>query len=530
MNLTKLATNITFEVAGQWDVNVNDGNTNIVKRVTYSLPSPNDRNWHHATGFFSRANSTGTVSLSLYVDGNGPIYMSEPGNPLPTNDASLVIGNDAGTYTDRFFYGAISDVRIWNIPRSQNDIVYNYQYRLIGSEPGLIGYWKLDEDSATYSQSNPTSFSDSTSYKNNGISSFISTNPVSWISTPSFAPVVRIGTNAGEIGQQSGSVAIGFNAGQTAQGKNAIAIGNQAGQNQQPQNSIVLNASGSALSGTKENALYVTPIREDTASGVVALGYNPLTKEVTYFNNYSSVLWASGSLITTTDTAYQFIDWSSFAGPIELNKFNIRYEIECYWNYSNSSYPGTYIIMGPNNMTASDNTPNADTSNTYVGGVTNWTNIMAGGTWSNITQEFNQSYRNRFMCGFAHQISAGLTEQRCRTFLTGEMSLQNRPTAQSGITDPSPEERNIFNRFTCNNYTTQRVSGTWFTYQLPLSDTNNSCMRLDGTATFAAQTYWNGFLASGINRIGLRLNDGFTPSDTRPRGAQYIYRIFRVRK
>jgi hypothetical protein len=242
------------------------------------------------------------------------------------------------------------------------------------------------------------------------------------------------------------------------------------------------------------------------------------------------VLWASGSLITSTDTATPFMDWSSTAGNIDLTLFNIRYEIECNWDYSASVYPAAFIHIAPNNITASDYQNDPNTGNTFVGGVTNWTNIMADGAWGNITGEFNQSYRNRFMGGFANQISAGLTEQRCRTLLNGELMLQSRPTGQSGITDPSTEERNIFNRFTCNNYTTQRVSGSWLTYQISGNDFQNSHMRQDGTAIFSAQSYWNGFLASGINRLGLRLNDGLDTTITRPRGAHYVYRIYRVRK
>lgn len=242
-------------------------------------------------------------------------------------------------------------------------------------------------------------------------------------------------------------------------------------------------------------------------------------------------LWASGSLITTTDTAFPFMDWSSFAGSIDLNLFNIRYEIDCYWNWNNATYPAAFIHIAPNNITASDYQTDPNTSSTFVGGVTHWTNMMAGGAWGGITGEFNQSYRNRFMGGFLNAITGSLTEQRCRTLLNGELRLQTRPTGQASFTtDPALTERNIFNRFSCNNYTTQSVGGTWLTYQTVGSDFQNSCMRVDGTATFAAQTYWSGYLAAGINRIGLRLNDGFTPSDTRPRGAQYIYRIYRVRK
>jgi hypothetical protein len=40
--------------------------------------------------------------------------------------------------------GAIDEVRIWSIARSQADIQSTMNTTLTGSEPGLVGYWKLD--------------------------------------------------------------------------------------------------------------------------------------------------------------------------------------------------------------------------------------------------------------------------------------------------------------------------------------------------------------------------------------------------
>jgi hypothetical protein len=210
--------------------------------------------------------------------------------------------------------------------------------------------------------------------------------------------------------------------------------------------------------------------------------------------------------------------------------FNIRYEIECNWNYNVSGNPAAFIHIAPNNITSADYQDNPDNSSSIVGGVTNWTRVLSGPTYETNAGVFNQSYRNRFFGGFANLLGPNSFDYRIRTILNGELMLQARPTAQSGISDTSPDERNIFNRFSCNNYTTQNVNGTWFSYSSTATDINNSTQRIDGTAIFGAQIYWSSFLASGINRIGLRLTDGFTTSTTRPRGAHYTYRIYRVRK
>jgi hypothetical protein len=243
------------------------------------------------------------------------------------------------------------------------------------------------------------------------------------------------------------------------------------------------------------------------------------------------VLWASGSLITSTDTAFPMFDWSSTAGNIDLNLFNIRYEIECNWNYNASGTPYAYIHIAPNNVSAIDFATDPNTSFTAVAGVTNWTRVLSGPTYEYSGAEFNYSYRDRFFCGYSNPLGPNSFDYRIRTILNGELMLQARPTAQSGISDTSQNERNIFNRFTCNNYTTQFVNGNWFIYSVgTMFDPNNSTERIDGTAIFSAGIYWSGFLASGINRIGLRLTEGFNTNTTRPRGAHYTYRIFRVRK
>lgn len=59
------------------------------------------------------------------------------------------------------FIGQIDEVRVWNKPRTEAEIRADMDRKLRGDEPGLVGYWKFDEEK------DGTVF-DSTSNKNNG--------------------------------------------------------------------------------------------------------------------------------------------------------------------------------------------------------------------------------------------------------------------------------------------------------------------------------------------------------------------------
>ncbi|SVA84868.1 uncharacterized protein METZ01_LOCUS137722, partial [marine metagenome] len=50
-----------------------------------------------------------------------------------------------GTDNGRYFEGSIDDVRVWDIARSQQDILDDYLYELNGDEQNLVGYWKFNE-------------------------------------------------------------------------------------------------------------------------------------------------------------------------------------------------------------------------------------------------------------------------------------------------------------------------------------------------------------------------------------------------
>jgi hypothetical protein len=56
-----------------------------------------------------------------------------------------------------YLKGALDEVRIWNVARTQAQIQSSMNQHLTGSEPGLVGYWQFDGD-----------VKDKSPYQNNG--------------------------------------------------------------------------------------------------------------------------------------------------------------------------------------------------------------------------------------------------------------------------------------------------------------------------------------------------------------------------
>lgn len=45
----------------------------------------------------------------------------------------------------QYFLGDAYELRLWNIARDTADILADKDWRLVGNESGLVGYWKCDE-------------------------------------------------------------------------------------------------------------------------------------------------------------------------------------------------------------------------------------------------------------------------------------------------------------------------------------------------------------------------------------------------
>ncbi|MFN8154718.1 MAG: LamG-like jellyroll fold domain-containing protein [Bacteroidia bacterium] len=97
--------------------------------------------WYHVAGVYSGD------SVMVYINGvlRGLTIVS--GGMIPST-GNMNIGESPG-WTGRSFSGHIDEVRFWNYGRTQSEITSTICSSLTGTEPGLVGYWKLDANNGT---------------------------------------------------------------------------------------------------------------------------------------------------------------------------------------------------------------------------------------------------------------------------------------------------------------------------------------------------------------------------------------------
>jgi hypothetical protein len=97
--------------------------------------------WYHVAGVYD-----GT-DLKVYVNGQLESSLNYS-IPLTFTSNELKIGGGISNNTE-YFPGDITEVRMWNIARSDAEISANYNKQLTGNEMGLIGYYQFNENMGT---------------------------------------------------------------------------------------------------------------------------------------------------------------------------------------------------------------------------------------------------------------------------------------------------------------------------------------------------------------------------------------------
>ncbi len=97
--------------------------------------------WTHVAAVY-----TGT-QMRLYLNGvpNGEKTIT---TPMMASPQELYFGDDA-TWPGRRISGKMSDVRLWNVARTQEEIEANINNFLTSTPTGLVANWKLDEGEGT---------------------------------------------------------------------------------------------------------------------------------------------------------------------------------------------------------------------------------------------------------------------------------------------------------------------------------------------------------------------------------------------
>ncbi|MEM1358619.1 MAG: LamG-like jellyroll fold domain-containing protein, partial [Bacteroidota bacterium] len=109
---------------------VGDGTPHEIE-VTFD-EDPDD--WHHVAMVYSGG------KMIVYVDG---MYRASMAAAMDTTAALFHIGSNRDQSS--YFAGGIDDVRIYNKPLTQTDILLGKDITASSLTPGLVGYWKFDE-------------------------------------------------------------------------------------------------------------------------------------------------------------------------------------------------------------------------------------------------------------------------------------------------------------------------------------------------------------------------------------------------
>ncbi|MEH1884574.1 MULTISPECIES: LamG-like jellyroll fold domain-containing protein [unclassified Nostoc] len=127
--------------------------------------------WSHWA--FTKNATTGTMKIYF----NGELWHQETGKTIPIPPtAKARLGS---SFHSNCFPGNLAEVQLWNRDRTQAEIQQDMPRRLRGDEPGLVGYWPLNEGSGAIAH-------DKTSNANHGTIH----GSANWVSILSLAPAL----------------------------------------------------------------------------------------------------------------------------------------------------------------------------------------------------------------------------------------------------------------------------------------------------------------------------------------------------
>ena len=120
--------------------------------------------WYHLACVWDNV----TKKAVIYVDGVQKKETTIPQlSSIGNNSVNLMLGAFSGTGA-RNSHVTMDEVRIWNIARSDKEIVNGMHCELKGTEPGLAAYYRFNQGYISSDNSTTTSLTDATANGNNG--------------------------------------------------------------------------------------------------------------------------------------------------------------------------------------------------------------------------------------------------------------------------------------------------------------------------------------------------------------------------
>ena len=155
LSLTRFAGNSSLQQA-KVVLGINNGDGVNVKNYAPSTAQEIKTNvWYHIAATYDQ----GSYTARIYINGELKTLESVVlAVPLQNSSFPITIGQHSLKGEPRQFLGLIDEVRVWNRALIKAEIQQNMSLRLTGQEPGLVGYWNFDDQTAK----------DSSDYHNDG--------------------------------------------------------------------------------------------------------------------------------------------------------------------------------------------------------------------------------------------------------------------------------------------------------------------------------------------------------------------------
>lgn len=128
------------------------------------------------------------TAVRTYVNGVLGITVNATSTTmLATAQTQLTIGCNNPRFS--CFGGLIDEFRVWNVARSDAEIMDSYNKALTGAEAGLVGYWKFDEAPGATMAADSVTTDGHTAHPGLPMATAAAMNP-SWVTPPTPAPVL----------------------------------------------------------------------------------------------------------------------------------------------------------------------------------------------------------------------------------------------------------------------------------------------------------------------------------------------------